>query len=75
MIFITQADMALYGIDWNGPISDSEEDHVTVVETRNPIEERDFLRLQAVISPVSNSDCHGVDLFIQTLQFVHQILS
>ena len=74
--FSIQADTPLYGIDWNGPIPDSEDaDHVEVATTRKPLEEQDFLHLQATISPVSYSDCHGVDLFIRSVEFFHQKLA
>lgn len=67
-----QANTALYGIDWNGPIPDSDDDHVHIAETTNPLDEQDFLQLQATISPLSDSECHGADLFIRTLEFIHQ---
>ena len=71
-----QADLPFYGIDWSGPIpSTGDVDSVEVTDTRNPLEEQDFLHLQATISPLSHSECHGVDLFIRTLEFVHQKLS
>ena len=71
-----QADLALYGIDWSGPIPNSDDvDSVNVAVARNPLEEQDSLHLQATISPLSHSECHGIDLFIQTLQFVCQKLS
>ena len=74
--FTTQTDIAHYGIDWNGPIPDSEvAERVEVAVTRNPLEEQDLLHLQATISPVSPSECHGVDLFIHTLEFVRQKLT
>ena len=63
----------MYGIDWDGPITDTDEaaDLVEVAETLNPLEERDYSELQATISPFLDSDCHGVDLYIQTLEFVY----
>lgn len=67
-----QIDTTLYGIDWSGPIPDAEEDQVTVDDTLNPLQEADFLQLQATISPVDDSEYHGVDLFLRCLQFVCQ---
>ena len=72
MSLFIQIDTSLYGIDWNGPISDAEEDQVTVTDTLNPLQEADYLQLQATISPVDDSECHGVDLFLRCLQFVCQ---
>ena len=66
--------MAVYGIDWNGPISDSEDEEVQVPQTTVPLQEEDFSQLQQTIFPNTNSDYQGVDLFIQTLQFVYHKL-
>ena len=67
-----QASLAFYGIDWSGPIPNLEDDvdSIEVTSTRNPLEEQDTRQLEATISPLSHSECHGVDLFIQTLEFV-----
>ena len=70
----SQADAALYGIDWNGPISDSEDEEVQVPQTTVPLQEQDFRQLQETVLPTSNSDYQGVDLFIQTLEFVYHKL-
>ena len=69
--YCLQADTSLYGIDWNGPISDTE-DQIDITDTLNPLQEPDFLQLQATISPLDNSECHGVDVFLRCLQFVCQ---
>lgn len=76
LIIIFQEDLAFYGIDWSGPIPNFDDvDSIEITETRNPLEGQDFLHLQATISPLGPSECHGVDLYIQTLEFVHQKLS
>ena len=72
IIIIIQIDTTLSGIDWNGPIPVTEDDQVTVADTLNPLQDADFLQLQATISPIDNSDCHGVDIFLRCLQFVCQ---
>lgn len=73
---IVQSQSGLYGIDWNGPLPDAEElEQVEVTNTVNPLQEHDFLQLQRTISPISWSDYQGVDLYIQTLEFVHQKLA
>jgi hypothetical protein len=71
-----QSESSLYGIDWNGPLPDAEElEQVEVTNTVNPLQERDFVQLQGVISPIGPSDCQGVDLYIRTLEFVFQKLA
>ena len=68
-------DIAAYGIDWSGPIPNFDDaGSVEVTETRNPLKEQDSLYLQATVSPLSYSECHGVGLYIQTLQFIHKKL-
>ncbi len=63
-------------MDWNGPLPDTEElQRVEVTTTLNPLEERDYRELQQMISPLSPSDCHGVDVYIRTLEFVVQKLA
>lgn len=73
---IIQQECGLYGIDWSGPLPDAEElEQVEVTNTINPLEEQDFMQLQRIISPTGLSDCHGIDLYIRTLEFVLQKLN
>ena len=75
-MFILQSESSLYGIDWNGPLSDAEDlEQVEVTQTANPLRELDFRHLQTTISPISASDCQGVDFYIRTLEFVFQKLA
>ncbi len=70
-----QTQSSLYGVDWNGPLPDAEElQRVEVTTTLNPLEERDYMQLKQMISPIGPSDCHGVDIYIRTLEFVVQKL-
>lgn len=66
-------DVHLYGIDWNGPIPEEDDNQIDVPEVRNPLQDQDFQRLQAVIHPLAQSDCFGVDIYLQVLEFVSQI--
>ena len=76
IITFMQEDTTLYGVDWNGPLPDAEEvDQVDVTETMNPLQEHDYLQLQDMVSPISESDCFGVDLFLRVLEFVCQKLN
>ena len=65
--------MQEYGIDWDGPIPlDDEDDAVIVSETACPCPDDDFASLAALCSleRVLNSDCHGVDVYQQALEFI-----
>ena len=54
-VFILQSESTLYGIDWNGPLSDAEDlEQVEVTQTANPLRELDFRHLQMTISPISS---------------------
>lgn len=76
ILLLFQANSILYGIDWNGPLPDDDDvEVVEVTSTANPLSERDFIQLQSTVSPIDNSDCQGVDLYIRTLEFVRQKLT
>lgn len=65
-----------FGIDWNGPISDTEDlTEVDVPNILNPLLEEDYMELCCTISPNSESSCFGVDIYINVLHFVCQKLS
>ena len=62
------------GIDWNGPISSSVDDHVPVDPPRNPLSEEDYQQLRISVNPMEISREHGVDLYLQRLSFVTEVL-
>ena len=71
-----QEDTILYGIDWDGPITDSDEaDQVTVSEVHNPLADSDYEELRTAVAANDYSDCYGVDEYIRVLQFVHDKLT
>ncbi len=45
---------------------------IEVTTTLNSLQAQYFVQLQQLISPLRCSECHGVDLYITTLQFVQQ---
>ena len=53
-----QDEVEYYGLDWDGPLPESDSDET--------IE----LPLTATINPMRNSDCYGIDIFIETVTFV-----
>ena len=69
--FITQEDAYVYGIDWNGPTTEYDDDNtVTLPETACPLEPRDFEELKATISPLTPSENHGIEIYLATVTFV-----
>ena len=73
---LIQEDAILYGIDWDGAITDSDEaDQVTVSEVCNPLADSDYEELCTAVSANDNSNCYGADIYIRVLQFVHDKLN
>ncbi len=67
---------SMYGIDWNGPLSDEDDfEQVGVVNTCNPLGPIDFAQLQGTIDPLGTSETMGIDIYIRTLQFVYSKLT
>ena len=66
-----QGESQLYGIDWNGPVTDGEENEVIVPETFCPlIDDNDVEDLMNSISPAASSIDYGIDLYLATVAFV-----
>ena len=64
----------MYGIDWNAPFSSNEEameDSVVVPVTDCPLSLADLAQLRAVVNPLAETDNHGIDFYVQTVEFVH----
>ena len=65
--------MQEFGIDWDGPIPLEEEcDAVVIPNTPCPCRESDLAAIAAVCSlqRVLSSDCHGVDVYLEALNFI-----
>ena len=61
-----------FGIDWDGPIPlEVEDDAVTVPNTPCPCSEHDLPSIAALCSlpRVLSSDCHGVDVYLEALNY------
>ena len=54
--------MYTYGIDWDGPITEHDDDIVTLPVTECQLLQRDMEELLASISPLADSETHGVDI-------------
>ena len=64
--------MQHYGIDWNGPMPDCEEevDQVVVPECDCPLSPEDYDDLECSISPSAASSNYGIDLYTSAVTFV-----
>jgi hypothetical protein len=71
-----------YGIDPDGPAPAEEWDgqasaDVPVVEippTDCPLLDDKWLELKSTIDPTRNSDCNGVDIYIETIHFIQNAM-
>lgn len=59
-----------YGIDWSGPISESDEDNITIPELNSPVSDDEIARLEQLytIDRILSSDFHAVDLYCEIVE-------
>lgn len=70
-----QGDISFHGIDWNGPISEDNDDNIVdVPEIENPLPEEEFENLQLLVSPTAPSENFGVDIYMMVLEHVYQAM-
>lgn len=68
---ILQDSVTDFGIDWDGPCPSSGNDSAVMVpETPAPISTLDLEDLMRLAPPLSESTFYGIDLYINTLDFV-----
>jgi hypothetical protein len=59
----------LHGVDWD--VADvSSADSVEVPEVPAPTSQNGLRELNEVIDPLKESDCHGIDIYIETLEYI-----
>ena len=65
-------DVQQMGIDWDGPLppTDCSENTVFVDPPRQPLTDLDYQELCATINPLDSSSEYGLELYVETLQFV-----
>ena len=63
------------GVDWDGPLPGGPDASVDVPITPCPISTAEFLELPSYINPLGHSCNHGIDIYLDTLQFVRGKLS
>lgn len=64
-----------YGIDWDGPLADQAEldQSVDVPELQDIISYQSEQELRQLINPLQESDCCGLNIYMETLQFVQRV--
>jgi len=66
-----QDELEQYGLDWDGPLPESDSDElIEVPSTESPLNRQQTQELTEAIDPLRNSDCYGIDIFIETLLLV-----
>ena len=72
-ISFLQEEVFAHGIDWDGPLpTEDDVEAVEVIQTHNPLNDDDFMQLQLTVDPNQNSSNFGIDLYLDTLNFVQQ---
>ena len=75
LLLLSQENSIWYGVDWDGPLCHQDESNqVEVEQINNPLQDDDYLQLLSAISPMNDSNCHGVDLYIRVLENVYNKL-
>ena len=57
-------------MDWDGPLPVDDPDRVVVPATNCPLDHDDYLELCESIEVLDPSNNYGIDLYIDTLDFV-----
>ncbi|XP_052088233.1 uncharacterized protein LOC127734689 [Mytilus californianus] len=62
-------DIENYGIDWAGPVPETDSNTVTVPTIICPISEADFQQLRLEVNPLAELDGLGIGLYLRALAF------
>ena len=62
--------MQQFGIDWEGPILESNDDTVDVPDTPCPLDPTGFEELIRLVPSLSESTHYGIDLYKQAIDYV-----
>lgn len=64
------------GIDWDGPLVVNEDLQLVLVDPPGqPLNNSDLEELHATIDPLQPSNDYGIDIFMQTLNFIKRKLN
>lgn len=71
-----QVDDEMFGIDWDGPLPDITCDsHVEVPLVESPLTDSEYTELCEQINPIADSEEHGMDIYINCLEFIRSKLN
>lgn len=62
----------MYGIDWDGPISEDNSETIQVPEIPCPLADNHLQDLRENINPLRNSFSCGVDIYLETVEFLEE---
>lgn len=75
MALLLIQDYQSYGIDWDGPVPAIEDETaVNVPKVNCPLNNDDQTALTGLINPLNQSNSFGIDVYIQTVNFISQRL-
>ena len=57
-------------MDWDGPLPVDDDSTVFVPDTLMPLSTTDIEELVSLVNPLANSEQFGIDLYVQSVQFV-----
>ena len=73
IVYYSQEDIEMYGIDWDGPLTNDPAETPNIVEipeTPNPLVPNIFQEMCGQIDPLHESSNYGIDIFIQAMSFL-----
>ncbi|XP_070573502.1 uncharacterized protein [Ptychodera flava] len=72
----TVEDIEYYGVDWDSPMPSlrDESDEVVVPDTTLQLTEEQLGDLCMLVDPLAESECHGVDIYLEALDVVRSLL-
>ena len=69
-IIIQVQQLQSLGIDWNGPLPFSDDNIVNADPPQLPLSPQDYQELCIQVNPLEPSSEYGIELYIETVQFV-----
>ncbi len=74
-MFIFQEEAADYGIDWLGPVPESDvEERVVIPNTPNLLSAGQLSVLKTLVDPLVHCDDFGKELYVATRQLVREMV-
>lgn len=60
-------DVDNYGIDWNGPLPENDQEAIVVPQIACPISQERYRQLEETVNPLSENDGLGISLYLRSL--------